>query len=110
MRGVACHHLAFQTPEVDGEIWIEDGPKPLPRRLLLTDKSVEGSPQWTSDLSAAGISHPQFPTDFFFHAAARRPEDQSSWRRLPAAQSTKTAGNHGGFAMHSSLSTCRSGQ
>ena len=51
VRGVICHHLAFQTPEVDWEIWIEDGPQPLPRRLLLTDKSVEGSPQMMANLT-----------------------------------------------------------
>ena len=49
--------------------------KALARRLLLTDKSVEGSPQWTSDLSDWDLA-PQFPTDFFTHAATRRPEDQ----------------------------------
>jgi hypothetical protein len=64
VRGVVCHHLAFQTPEVDWEIWIEDGPKPLPRRLLLTDKSVEGSPQMTATLSDWNLA-PQLPADLF---------------------------------------------
>lgn len=62
--GVPCHHLAFQTPEVDWEIWIEDGPQPLPRRLLLTDKSVEGSPQMMANLTRWDLA-PTFPTDFF---------------------------------------------
>lgn len=64
VHGVPCHQLAFRTPEVDWEIWIEDGPKPLPRRLLLTDKSVEGSPQMTANLSDWNLT-PQFSADFF---------------------------------------------
>ncbi len=90
VRGVACHHLAFQTPEVDWEIWIEDGPKPLPRRLLLTDKSVEGSPQWTSELSDWDLA-PQFPTDFFTFTPPQDAQKIKFLEAVPAAQSTKTA-------------------
>lgn len=64
VQGVPCHHLAFQTPAVDWEIWIEAGPRPLPRRLLLTDKSVEGSPQMTANITHWELA-PTFPADFF---------------------------------------------
>ncbi|NJM12850.1 MAG: DUF2092 domain-containing protein [Synechococcaceae cyanobacterium SM1_2_3] len=64
VHGVPCHHLAFQTPDLDWEIWIEDGPRPLPRRLLLTDKSVEGEPQMTANLSEWNLT-PQFAADYF---------------------------------------------
>lgn len=64
VRGVPCHHLAFQTPDLDWEIWIEEGTKPLPRRLLLTDKSVEGAPQMIANLSDWNLN-PQFAADFF---------------------------------------------
>ena len=64
IRGVVCHHLAFQTPEVDWEIWVEDGPRPLPHRLVLTDKSVEGSPEMAATLTNWNVA-PQFATDLF---------------------------------------------
>jgi len=45
--GVKCTHLAFRGAEVDWQIWIEDGDKPLPRKFILTSKKVAGEPQFT---------------------------------------------------------------
>ena len=45
--GVKCTHLAFRGPEVDWQIWIEDGDKPLARKFVLTSKQVTGSPEFT---------------------------------------------------------------
>lgn len=64
VRGVPCHHLAFQTPDLDWEIWIEDGPRPLPRRLVITDKGVDGSPQLMANLSDWNLA-PRFAADLF---------------------------------------------
>jgi len=36
IHGVACQHLAFRSPGVNWEIWIESGPRALPRRLAVT--------------------------------------------------------------------------
>ena len=47
VAGVKCTHLAFRGPEVDWQIWIEDGDKPLPRKFILTSKKVTGEPQFT---------------------------------------------------------------
>jgi hypothetical protein len=44
--GVKCTHLAFRGVEVDWQIWIEDGDKPLPRKFILTSKKVAGEPQF----------------------------------------------------------------
>jgi hypothetical protein len=44
--GVKCTHLAFRGSEVDWQIWIEDGDKPLPRKFILTSKKVAGEPQF----------------------------------------------------------------
>jgi hypothetical protein len=44
--GVKCTHLAFRGAEVDWQIWIEDGDKPLPRKFILTSKKVAGEPQF----------------------------------------------------------------
>ena len=45
--GVKSTHLAFRGAEVDWQIWIEDGAKPLPRKFVLTSKKVAGEPQFT---------------------------------------------------------------
>jgi hypothetical protein len=45
--GVKSTHLAFRGAEVDWQIWIEDGAKPLPRKFILTSKQVKGEPQFT---------------------------------------------------------------
>ncbi|HSE87773.1 MAG TPA: DUF2092 domain-containing protein [Candidatus Binatia bacterium] len=45
--GVKCTHLAFRGAEVDWQIWIEDGGRPLPCKFVLTSKQVKGEPQFT---------------------------------------------------------------
>ena len=90
IRGVVCHHLAFQTPEVDWEIWIEDGPKPLPRRLVLTDKSVEGSPQMTAALSDWNLA-PSFAADDFTFNPPPTAQKIQVLEAAPAARPAKAA-------------------
>jgi len=46
VAGVKSTHLAFRGSEVDWQIWIEDGDKPLPRKFILTSKKVSGEPQF----------------------------------------------------------------
>ena len=46
--GVEVHHLAFRGSEVDWQIWIEKGDKPLPRKHLITSKWIAGAPQCTA--------------------------------------------------------------
>jgi hypothetical protein len=45
--GVECHHLAFRNLEVDWQIWIDAGVEPIPRKYVITSKSVQGAPQYT---------------------------------------------------------------
>jgi hypothetical protein len=47
VAGVKSTHLGFRGAEVDWQIWIEDGDKPLPRKFILTSKKVAGEPQFT---------------------------------------------------------------
>jgi len=46
--GVPCEHLAFSLGAVDWQVWIEDGAKPVPRKIVFTYKDEEGSPQYTA--------------------------------------------------------------
>jgi hypothetical protein len=45
--GVECEHLAFRALEVDWQIWIEVGARPIPRKYIITSKSVAAAPQYT---------------------------------------------------------------
>lgn len=51
VRGIRCHHLAFDREEVELQIWVNAGDNPLPRKIIFTLKKLEGSPQWTAYLS-----------------------------------------------------------
>ena len=51
IEGVACRHLAFSEPDADWQVWIEDGPKPLPRRIAVNYKNDKGSPRVVTSLS-----------------------------------------------------------
>jgi hypothetical protein len=44
--GVASHHLAARGDTVDFQVWIADGDKPLPQRIVLTYKTAVGQPQY----------------------------------------------------------------
>jgi hypothetical protein len=56
VRGVSCHHLAFRGNETDWQIWIEDGPKPVPCKFVITSKKVQGSPEFTVEFSQWNFS------------------------------------------------------
>ena len=47
VAGVKTTHLAFRGAELDWQIWIEDGDRPLPRKFILTSKKVAGEPEFT---------------------------------------------------------------
>ena len=59
-----CNHLAFRTAEVDVQIWIEDGERPLPCRLVISYKREEGSPQFWAQFHDWDLS-PKTPDSLF---------------------------------------------
>jgi hypothetical protein len=62
--GVSCRHLAFSEPDADWQVWIEDGAKPLPRRIAVTYKNVPGTPRVVTSLSDWNLSA-SVPADRF---------------------------------------------
>lgn len=44
---VECEHLAFRNIDTDWQIWIEVGAHAIPRKYVITSKSVTGGPQYT---------------------------------------------------------------
>ena len=49
--GVPCEHLAFSLGKVDWQIWIEQGAKPVPKKIVITYKDEKGSPEYTAIFS-----------------------------------------------------------
>jgi hypothetical protein len=45
--GVECEHLAFRGSDTDWQIWIESGARPVPRKYVITSKTLAGAPQYT---------------------------------------------------------------
>jgi hypothetical protein len=61
--GVDTEHLAFRAQDVDWQIWVEIGARPIPRKLVITSKALAGAPQYTlriSDWSADGAAADAF--------------------------------------------------
>lgn len=46
--GTPCEHLAFTQGNIDWQIWIESGPRPVPKKFLITYKDEPGTPEFTA--------------------------------------------------------------
>jgi hypothetical protein len=49
--GAASHHLAARTDMVDFQVWVADGDRPLPQRVVITYKQAKGEPQFWAQFS-----------------------------------------------------------
>ncbi len=45
--GVECEHLAFRNFDTDWQLWVETGARPIPRKMVITSKTVNAAPQYT---------------------------------------------------------------
>jgi hypothetical protein len=68
VAGVKSTHLAFRGAEVDWQIWIEDGDKPLPRKFILTSKQVKGEPEFTVVIRSYDLAPKLTDKEFVFAA------------------------------------------
>ena len=51
LNGVTTDHYAFREPEVDWEVWIERGQRPLPRKLVIVDRTDPAHPTFIARLN-----------------------------------------------------------
>src|SRR5262245_38386790 len=68
--GVTCEHLAFRGAEVDWQLWVESGAKPIPRKYVITSKHVTGAPQYTLRIKEWKTDVPVTADTFMFKPAA----------------------------------------
>ncbi len=64
--GVACDQLAFTERDVDWQLWVARGPRPLPRRVAVTYKTVPGAPREVLDMSDWKLGGTLSAKDFVF--------------------------------------------
>lgn len=64
--GVNCHHLAFTQEIIDWQIWIQDGPQPLIRKLVITHKKENGAPEFTALITHWDLAQRISDLDFLF--------------------------------------------
>ena len=45
--GRECEHLAFRNFDTDWQLWVETGKSPIPRKVVVTSKTLNSAPQYT---------------------------------------------------------------
>jgi hypothetical protein len=89
--GVPCHHLAFQGKDVDWQIWIEDGVRPLPRRYSIVSKHDVAQPEFGIMLSDWEPKAPLPDSEFAF-----TPPPGATRIELRTLERARTQGRRGG--------------
>ena len=46
ISGVLCDHLALRGEKEDLQVWIARGDEPVPRRIMITYRDLEGQPRF----------------------------------------------------------------
>jgi hypothetical protein len=64
IEGVRCDHLAFRAPQLDWQIWIQEGPQPLPRKLVITTLDLPNAPEFSVTLTEWNLQ-PTFDAQTF---------------------------------------------
>ncbi len=61
--GADCHHLAIRGPEVDVQLWVEEGDRPVVRKIMIMSKWEGGSPRFMANLQ--WDTNPKFEPGLF---------------------------------------------
>jgi hypothetical protein len=64
VKGVSCHHLVFDRQDVQLQLWIDAGDKPVPRKVLIIEKNPPTPTRWTAFLGDWNSS-PKFDDSAF---------------------------------------------
>jgi hypothetical protein len=86
VEGVGCHRLAFEDEAVDWQICLEDGARPLPRRLEILYKTDRGQPRVAVTFTEWNLA-PTIPADAF---TFRVPEGYERVRLVHVARPSAT--------------------
>jgi len=86
--GRECEHLAFRNHDTDWQLWVELGAHPIPRKLIVTSKTINSAPQysvrikdWITDVRPAASNEFAFVPPAGSHRVS--PEDLIELDELP---------------------------
>jgi len=65
LEGKACDHYAFRQPDIDWQLWIRQGPQPVPCRLVISRRDTAEQPRHSVDYQWQ-LSPTLSPDDFEF--------------------------------------------
>lgn len=68
--GVECEHLAFRNKDTDWQLWVEVGARPMPRKMVITSKTMNNAPQYTVRVKSWKTGVEPAPDAFAFVAPA----------------------------------------
>jgi hypothetical protein len=66
ISGVLCDHLALRGEKEDVQVWIAQGDEPVPRRIVITYRQLEGQPQFWVQFTEWNFSPELSDTAFTF--------------------------------------------
>lgn len=78
VEGIPCHHVILQSEDLDLQLFVEIGEKPLPRKLVFEYPKLLASPQYTASITEWSFEAPA--ADLF---EAKLPEGAASVEFLP---------------------------
>jgi len=64
IAGVPCDHVAFRGDQADLQLWVAQGDKPLPQRVVITYTRIDGRPQFWAQFSHWNLA-PEVPSSRF---------------------------------------------
>jgi hypothetical protein len=81
VEGIFCHHVVLQRKDLELQVFVEVGDKPLPRKLVFEYPNRVGSPQYTAFITEWSFEPPA--ADLF---APKLPEDVAVVEFLPVVE------------------------
>ena len=64
--GVTCDHVAFRTHETDWQLWVQIGPEAIPRKFIITSKTVAAAPEYSVVVTGWKTGAKSDPSAFIF--------------------------------------------
>jgi hypothetical protein len=84
--GVMCDHLALRNEKLDVQVWIEKGNEPVPRRMVITHKELQGQPRVWVQFTEWNFS-PELSERIFTHSPPQDAERVGFLTDMPAKES-----------------------
>lgn len=91
-----CDHLAFRQAAIDWQIWVEQGERAVPRKIVITFKESPGHPQYTAFLSNWNLSADVPESTFAFTPPAGAKQVEFAPATQPAAAAAAPGNGSGG--------------